>query len=128
MSPEQGSCEPGVGAPAALAEGLGLLLDVGLWPRPHFPSANYPCRAWAGVSTGLLSSRCCPQPPLQAGWGLGTSGAALGVGREDKQAGEVRRGLGGAGRRAPSLAAWCSPASALVRPRDGVPRAVLKVK
>lgn len=60
MSQERGSCEPGVGAPAALAEGLGLLLDVSLWPRAHSPSANYPCRPWAGVSTGLLSSRCCP--------------------------------------------------------------------
>ena len=39
-------------------------MALGLLPQPF-----YPCRAWPG--TGLLSRRCCPQPPSQAGWGLG---------------------------------------------------------
>lgn len=76
------------------------------------------------MPTATLAGRLgfgCPGP-------RGTSGAALGVGREYGQAGEVRRGGGEQGRRVQSLAARCPPASALVGPRDRVPRALLKVK
>ena len=37
-----GPVSPGVGAPAALAEGLGLLLDVGLRPWARSPSPSIP--------------------------------------------------------------------------------------
>lgn len=94
--PERGSCEPGVGAPAALAEGLGLLLDVrSLWPGPTPPALTIPLQAlgegeyWPAEQSVLPITTL----PRQAG-GLGTSGAALGVGEGPSKQRRSRRGLG----------------------------------